>query len=103
MRKIALLTALFALLATAKSDACTNFIITRGASTDGSVMISYSADSHTLYGALYKYNKPAIPYAPGTMLPVREWDTQRPLGSIPQVSRTFNTVGNVVAKSSRLC
>ena len=35
------------------TDACTNFIITRGASSDGSVMVSYAADSHQLYGALY--------------------------------------------------
>ena len=43
------------LLASLNSYACTNFIITKGASTDGSVMVSYSADSHVLYGELYHY------------------------------------------------
>ena len=95
MRKIVLLTALFAVFAIAESNACTNFIVTRGASADGSVMISYSADSHTLYGALYKYNRPAQPYAAGTMRTVVEWDSGRPLGAIPQVAQTYNTVGNV--------
>ena len=46
------------------TDACTNFIITRGASSDGSVMVSYAADSHQLYGALYKTF--AGRYKPGT-------------------------------------
>ena len=47
----------FALLAgTATAFACTNFIVTKGASTDGSVMVTYAADSHQLYGALYKHN-----------------------------------------------
>lgn len=53
------------------TDACTNFIITRGASSDGSVMVSYAADSHQLYGALYKTF--AGRYKPGTMLPVYDW------------------------------
>ena len=52
--------------------ACTNFIITKGASTDSSVMVSYSADSHQLYGCIYKHN--ATKYKPGTMLAVNEWD-----------------------------
>ena len=50
------------------TDACTNFIITRGASSDGSVMVSYAADSHPLYGALYKPFSGR--YTPGPMLPV---------------------------------
>lgn len=75
--------------------ACTNFIITRGASSDGSVMVSYSADSHQLYGALYKYNPPKKAYKPGTMLQIYEWDSGKHLGEIPQQSNTYYTVGNM--------
>ena len=52
------------------ASACTNFLITRGASTDGSVIITYSADSHTLYGELYHW--PAARYLPGAKLKVYE-------------------------------
>ncbi len=83
------------LVAAAPAVACTNFIVTRGASADGSVMVTYAADSHTLYGCLYKYNKPAKPYAKGTMYSVYEWDGGRLLGDIPQVRETYNTVGNM--------
>ena len=60
-----LLTAV-ALLASGVALACTNFIVTRGASTDGSIIVSYAADSHQLYGALYKYNAPKKGYPKGT-------------------------------------
>lgn len=72
--------------------ACTNFIITRGASTDGSVLVTYAADSHALYGALYKYN-PAKKYIP--VLPVYEWDSGKYLGDIEQARTTYSTVGNM--------
>ena len=75
------------------TDACTNFIITRGASSDGSVMVSYAADSHQLYGALYKTF--AGRYKPGTMLPVYDWDSGRYLGEIPQAAQTYATIGNM--------
>jgi dipeptidase len=73
--------------------ACTNFLITRGASADGSTMISYSADSHVLYGELYHW--PAATWDEGTMLQVSEWDTGQHLGEIPQVRQTYNVVGNI--------
>lgn len=76
-------------------DACTSFIITKGASTDGSVMVSYAADAHQLYGVLYKYNAPRRGYKPGAMVPIYEWDTGRYLGEIPQVRQTYSTVGNM--------
>lgn len=76
------------------ASACTNFIITKGASTDGSVMVSYAADSHVLYGALYKYNPPRK-FKAGMMLPIYEWDSGRFLGEIPQVANTYATVGNM--------
>lgn len=75
------------------SYACTNFIITKGASTDGSVMVSYSADSHALYGELYHW--PAKKYAKGEKLQIWEWDTGKYLGEIDQVEQTYNVVGNV--------
>jgi dipeptidase len=75
------------------SSACTNFIITKGASADGSVMITYSADSHTLYGELYY--KPSKDYPAGTMVDVYEWDTGKLLGKIPQVRHTYSVIGNM--------
>lgn len=75
------------------ADACTNFLVTRGASVDGSTMITYSADSHYLYGELYHW--PAATYAPGTLLRVIDWDGGRFLGTIPQVERTYSVIGNM--------
>ena len=83
----------FALLAgTATAFACTNFIVTKGASTDGSVMVTYAADSHQLYGALYKHNGGK---QKSKVLAVNEWDTGRYLGLIEQVAATYSTVGNM--------
>jgi dipeptidase len=75
------------------TDACTNFLITKGASDDGSVMISYAADSHVLYGELYHW--PAMDWPAGSMLEVYEWDTGKFLGKIPQIAHTYNVVGNM--------
>ena len=73
--------------------ACTNFLITKGASTDGSTMISYAADSHVLYGELYYW--PAANYEEGEKLEIREWDTGKFLGEIDQASETYTVVGNM--------
>lgn len=75
------------------AQACTNFLITPGASVDGSSMISYAADSHVLYGELYHY--PAADYPEGAMREIVEWDTGRYVGRIPEVSHTYNVVGNM--------
>jgi len=75
------------------SDACTNLLVTKSASTDGSTMITYAADSHVLYGELYY--RPAADYPKGTMLDVYEWDTGKYLGQIPQVRHTYSVVGNM--------
>ena len=75
------------------SDACTNFLITRGASKDGSTMITYAADSHVLYGELYYW--PAADYPDGAMLDVVEWDTGKYMGKIPQVKHTYQVTGNM--------
>ena len=75
------------------AQACTNFLITPGASVDGSSMISYAADSHVLYGELYHY--PAADYPEGSMRQIVEWDTGRYVGQIPEVAHTYNVVGNM--------
>lgn len=79
-----------------EAEACTGLLVGRKASTDGSVIISYSADSHTLYGELYHW--PAATWAKGTMLDVVEWDTGEYHGQIPQIARTYNVVGNMNEK-----
>ena len=88
-----LFTAIILLLAYNNSDACTNLIVTRGASSDGSIMITYSADSYNMYGELYHF-KAAI-YPNGAKLEVYEWDTGKYLGTIPQAKITYNVVGNI--------
>ena len=89
----ALLAAVFLLAGGTRSKACTNIIVTRGASADNSTLVSYAADSHVLYGELYFH--PAAVWKAGSMLEVIDWDSYRPLGSIPQVARTYKTVGNM--------
>jgi dipeptidase len=84
---------LTAVLQPAPVSACTNFLITKGASADGSTMITYAADSHVLYGELYF--TPAGRHAPGTMIDVYEWDTGKYLGKIPQAPVTYTAVGNI--------
>jgi dipeptidase len=74
-------------------DACTNFLITKGASADGSCYISYSADSHVLYGELYHWS--AADYPEGSMRDIYEWDTGKFLGKIKQVKHTYNVIGNM--------
>ena len=73
--------------------ACTNFLISKGATVDGSTMITYAADSHTLYGELYY--QPAMDYQAGAMRDIYEWDTGKFLGRIPQIAHTNSVVGNM--------
>ena len=75
-----LLTACAALLSGVEAIACTGLLVGKKASTDGSVMISYAADSHSLYGEMYRW--PAATWPKGAMLEVKEWDTGKPLGKI---------------------
>jgi len=75
------------------TSACTNFLITKGATTDGSCMISYAADSHTLYGALHY--SPAKDYPQNAMREVYDWDSNKFMGEIPQVPHTYSVVGNI--------
>ena len=74
-------------------DACTNLIAGKKATTDGSVMVTYAADSHNLYGMLT--HTPAQKHEKGAMRKVVEWDTNKPLGEIPQPAETYNVVGNI--------
>lgn len=73
--------------------ACTSLIAGKGATADGSVMITYAADSHTLYGELY--SRPAADHEPGSMRKVYDWDSGRYLGEIPEVAHTYATIGNM--------
>ena len=76
-----------------KVSACTNFLLTRGATQDGSTMITYSADSHVLYGELYHW--PAGTWPAGTMMDIYEWDTGKYMGKIPQAAQTYNVIANI--------
>ena len=80
-------------LNTIDSQACTNVLVTKGASVDGSNMISYAADSHQLYGELYY--APAGIWNTGDIRKIYEWDTGKYLGEIPQIGRTYQRVGNM--------
>ena len=95
--KKSILTISFAILSmvlmNSSSYACSNFIISKGATVDGSTMISYSADSHVLFGELYHW--PAADYPDGTLMKIYEWDTGKYLGEIPQAKHTYNVVGNM--------
>ncbi|MBR2959610.1 MAG: C69 family dipeptidase, partial [Bacteroidales bacterium] len=82
-----------AMLVVSTADACTNFLFTKGATKDGSTMITYAADSHTLYGELY-YRR-AADYPAGTMIMLVEWDTGEKLFEIPQAAHTYSVVGNM--------
>ena len=92
MKRISALLTVF-LSMTVVSYACTNFIVTKGASVDGSTMITYTADSYMMYGELYHF--PAAKYPEGAMLDVYEWDSGKFLGKIRQARQTFNVTGNM--------
>jgi dipeptidase len=81
------------------SMACTNLLVGKAASIDGSTMVTYSADSYSLYGELYHW--PAAKYPSGAFVDVREWDTNKFLGKISQVSKTYNVIGNM--NENQLC
>jgi len=96
MRKIkivGMLVLAFILLNQQRTNACTNFLISKGASVDGSTMITYAADSHVLYGELY--HQPAADHPEGAMRKIYEWDTGIYLGEIPQPAHTYSVIGNM--------
>ena len=75
------------------SFACTNFLVGKEASVDGSTIISYAADSYGMYGFLHF--SPAQDWPEGAMREVKDWDTGRPQGFIPQPAHTYKVVGNM--------
>ena len=72
--------------------ACTNFIVGKKASADGSVFVTYNADSYGAFMPLYHY--PAATHAAGEMRKVYEWDTNKYLGEIAEAPQTWNVIGN---------
>ena len=92
-RQLLVLVAIVCTMVGIKALACTNFLVGKKASVDGSVMISYAADSHGLYGEMYRW--PAATWPKGAMLEVVDWDSGRILGKIPQVEQTYSVVGNM--------
>jgi len=93
VKKYLVLTALFAFCLIQAGKGCTNFIVGKKASVDGSVLVSYAADSHNLYGELYHW--PETYWPDGSMLEIYEWDTGKPLGRIPQARHTYQVNGNM--------
>lgn len=80
-------------LAFSSARACTNFIVGRGASVDGSVLCSYNADDYGMFIGLCHY--PAGKHARGEMRKIVDWDTHVVLGEIPEAPETYNVIGNI--------
>lgn len=81
------------LLAAMTSTACTNLIAGKKATTDGSVLCTYSADDYGMFINLCHY--PAGKHKPGTMRPIHDWDSGVYLGQIPEAAETYNVIGNI--------
>ena len=81
------------ILTAAGALACTNFIVGKKASKDGSVICSYSADSYGMFQGLV--HRPAAKYAKGTMHKVYDWDTNKYYGEILEAEETYNVIGNI--------
>ncbi len=81
---------IYSLLGFTKLLACTNLILTKGSSSDHSVMITYNADSHTRYGAMAFY--PADLHKPGDMCKVYHYENGKLLGEIPEVAHTYSVI-----------
>ncbi len=93
MKKMILSCMLLFIVFAHRSQACTNLIVGKDASVDGSVMCSYSADSYGVYMSMAHY--PAARHAKGDMRKIYEWDTNRYLGEIPEAPETYNVLGNI--------
>lgn len=88
----AFFTAAFLTMATAAA-ACTNFIVAKSASTDGSVMCTYNADDYGMFIGLAHYA--AGTHQKGEMRKVIDWDTKKYHGEIPEAPVTYNVIGNI--------
>ncbi len=89
--KLLILLAAAAFLFCPVSHACTNILVTKGATKDGSNLISYAADSHMLFGKLHYW--PAGVWPEGDSLKIVNWNFGRVIGYIPQVAESYQTVG----------
>ena len=74
-------------------NTCTNVLVTRAASEDGSVMVTYAADSHYSYGDLRFY--PAADWKTGTKMQIYDGDSNKYLGFIDQAEHTYKVIGNM--------
>lgn len=92
MKKI-LTTLCLILASSAASKACTNFIVGKKASTDGSVICSYNADDYGMFIGLCHY--PAGKHPKGTMRDIYDWDSKVYHGQIPEAEETYNVIGNI--------
>ena len=92
MKKL-FLTVVTLLTAITSGMACTNLIVGKAASADGSVIVSYSADSYGMYGYLCHY--PAAVHAEGTMREIYDWESGTYWGRIPEAPQTYNVIGNI--------
>mgnify|MGYP005756246923 FL=1 len=88
-----LATAIAAICSVQITLACTNIIVGKKASKDGSVFVSYSADSYGAYGVMQHYN--ASTHKKGDKRIVRDWETNKYLGEIDEAPITYNVVGNI--------
>ena len=93
MKKRIALTLTAIVAAVTGAMACTNLIVGKAASADGSVIVSYSADSYGMYGYLCHY--PAAVHAPGTWREILDWESGRYTGRIPEAAQTYNVIGNI--------
>lgn len=91
MKRISLLTAMLSLAI--YTMACTNFIVGKKASKDGSVLCTYSADDYGMFQGLAHY--PAAKHTKGEMRKIFDWDTNVYHGEIPEALETYNVIGNI--------
>ena len=75
--------------------ACTDVLVTPGASDDGSAMIAYNADSGSLMGLLYHYSASNTTFEGSSMRKIYDWDSGKYLGEIPEAKELYNVVGNI--------
>lgn len=76
-----------------EASACTNLIVGKKASVDGSVLVSYNADDYGMFGHLCHY--PAGTHQKGEMRKIFDWDTGEYHGEIPEAPVTYNVIGNI--------
>ena len=81
--------------------ACTNFIVGKTASADGSVMVTYNADSYGMYGNMYRSE--AATHNEGEVRKVYEWDTNRFLSLVDEAPVTYNVVGQMNENQVSIC